>query len=139
MTTQAFITVANLESRYTAAEVVRLTASGITAQSAVDDVNALASAYVGTSYTLPFAVVPPELVAPLCDLSVLRLYKTEAPLHLQEKGKAAMRFLEAIAARKVSLSLTDDPLTTTVDEAQTDSISYTVNERQLSGAILSGW
>lgn len=139
MTTQAFITVASLEARYTAAEITRLTASGLTAQSVVDDINALASAYIGTAYSLPFATVPPELVAPLCDLSVLRLYKTEAPLNLQEKGKAAMKFLEAVAARKVSLTLTDDPLTTTVDEAQSDSISYTVNTRLLSGSVLSAW
>ena len=114
----SYATMADIEKWLDADELIQLTDDGdlgvvdtAVVDTALEYASAVIDGYVGTRYTLPLATVPAILVLYCADLAICGLYDrrdTGRPEHWLNRCKSADRFLEMVAAGKISLGV-DDP------------------------------
>lgn len=112
----SYATVANLETRFGAAEVLQLsdrdgngTADAGVIQQALDDADALINGHLAARYQLPLASVPPVLVQYACDIARFLLFKDAAPEVVARRYQDALRFLERVASGTISLGVQPAP------------------------------
>lgn len=72
---------------------------------ALSDADAEIDAYLVGQYRLPLAQVPRVLVPIACDIARYRLFERQATEEVRNRYRDAVRFLENVAAGRVSLGL----------------------------------
>ena len=105
----SYCTPKNLIDRFGEAELVQLTDRDrlgvidetVLAQ-AVSDADAEINAYLA-AYPLPLAIVPANLTRIAADIARYHLYDDQMIDSVQERYKAAIRYLEQVASGKISL------------------------------------
>ena len=140
----AYSALADIQDRISPEELVRLTDDAdagavdearVTA--AIADADAEIDAYCGTRYAVPLSPVPPMIARISGDLAAYALFSRRPPLDDIQvaRRKAAIDFLEKVAAGRVSLGV-DDPDTT---PAPFHSPDITSSDRQFSREGLKGF
>lgn len=105
-----YATQSDLESRYGAEEVLQLADRdgdgvadfGVIAQ-ALADADAEIDGYIGSSYQLPLAEVPPIINVYACDIARYRLYASAATEEVRNRYQDATKFLNLVAQGKVMI------------------------------------
>lgn len=70
---------------------------------ALEDADAKINAYIGKRYSLPLASMPRVILAAAADIARYGLYEDRATETVKERHGAAIKFLESVAAGRVSL------------------------------------
>ncbi len=114
----SYATITDIKKWLDEDELIQLTDDGdlgivdtAVVDTALEYSDAVIDGYIGTRYTLPLANVPAVLVLYSVDLAICSLYDrrdTGRPEHWKDRCKNAARFLEMVAAGKISLGV-DDP------------------------------
>jgi phage gp36-like protein len=108
--------IADLVSRYGEREVIQLTDRATPPAGAIDsavagraleDADAEIDGYLGVRYALPLASVPPVLTRAACDIARYRLWDDQAPDEVRARYTDVVRFLEGLAAGRVTLGMPD--------------------------------
>ena len=108
----SYATQQDLIDRYGEQEVIQLTDRADPPAETIDaavvakalaDAGAMIDGYLGGRYTLPLATVPPVLTGYAGDIARYRLYGDAAPDRVEKAYRDAIRFLEMVAAGKISL------------------------------------
>lgn len=140
----AYSVLSDIQDRISPEELVRLTDdadSGAVDEdrvsAAIADADAEIDAYCGTRYAVPLSPVPPMIARISGDLSAYNLFSRRPPLDeiQKERRKAAIDFLEKVAAGKVSLGV-EDPDKTPAPFHAPDIAS---SDRQFSREGLEGF
>jgi phage gp36-like protein len=140
----AYAIQADLEERFGAAELVRLTDRAIPPTGEIDaavvaraiaDAEAEVNGYLASRYTLPLATVPEILKRLTCDLARYLLYDDVAPDQIRDRYKDAVALLKGIADGKVSLGLTTAPAV----QGETDTLTARTADRVFSKDTLDGF
>lgn len=84
-------------------------------EQAINDASAEIDGYLAGRYTLPLAVVPSVLKRICCDVARYFLGTDNAPEHVTERYKNAIKFLSAVGKGELSLGVSDSGA-----KAQTD-------------------
>jgi phage gp36-like protein len=116
---QQYITRADLELRFSEAEVDAHEAAGADVDQAILDANDEAARYICQRYPAELSSVPLAVVNHVCSLAIYALYRTEPPEWVETKATRAVSFLRAIVRKELDLGLVDDPDTADSDEGQT--------------------
>lgn len=111
----AYAAQTDMVNRFGNDEVVALTDRSLTGEidptvlgEALDAASAQIDTYLSGRYQLPLATIPPYLVKICCDIARYELCtgSTRGTPEIEERNKAALRFLELAAAGKVTLGVT---------------------------------
>lgn len=82
--------------------------TGVAAESvsaeALSDASQEADSYIGVRYTLPLPSVPEPVVRCVCDIARFRLYKDRPTEEVKYRYERTIKWLEQLAAGKVSLN-----------------------------------
>ncbi len=104
-----YCTAQHLTDRFGATELIQLTDRALTGSidfavldQAIADADAEINGYL-TAYPLPLAVVPANLIALACDITRYRLCDDQLIEVIVKRYERAIRYLEQVAAGKVSL------------------------------------
>jgi len=126
----SYATLSDLENWIDEDELVQLTDdddSGTVDTDKVDTVLEAASmeidGYLGERYDLPLASVPGTINKLCCDIAIYNLYtrRQGPPDYIEKKYDNAVRFLEKVAAGKISLGASDPEGTGTSSNLQVSS------------------
>lgn len=113
-----YATLADLEARFGAAEIVQLTdradppegvADQAVADKALADADAEIDVYVGAKYALPLPAAPEVLRRVSCDIARYRLYEDRATDEVRRRHEDALGLLDKIARGVVSLGFAEPP------------------------------
>lgn len=139
-----YITQVQLENRYGAQMVAKLTDRAVPATGLLDaatlaqalaDTAAMIDGYLQGRYHLPLASVPPLLTDLAGAIAVYKLHRTMAPEKVRTDYEDARRQLEAIAKGVIRLSVAGvEPASGSADAPQTNT-----PERPFSPASLKGF
>lgn len=132
------LTTADLNARFGADELTRLQDVGSNLDQILSDAAAEAEGYIRVRYNVALVVVDAALKAALCDLARYRVYQDNAPEVVRDRARDALRYLEAIAAGRVSLVVADDPATAD-DESTGTQAAFTAQERAFSRTAWAGF
>lgn len=108
----AYATVADLESRFGAAEIEQLSdrdtpaqGSTVTAtvQRALDDADGAINARLGGRFAVPIASPSPELVRVACDIARYLMHDLAPPEHVRNGYTDAIKWLDKIASGALAL------------------------------------
>lgn len=95
---------ADLETRYTAAEVSQLAASGRDIAQALADADAEIDSYLGMRYETPIAgTVPGRIVECACDIARYRLFGVTSEGEPFDRYKMAIQWLRDVSAGKAQV------------------------------------
>lgn len=95
---------ADLEARYTTAEVQQLEASGRDIDQALADADAEINSYLGGRYEVPITGAAPErIIAIACDIARYRLFGVNSEGEPLDRYKAAIAWLRDVRAGKADV------------------------------------
>lgn len=75
---------------------------------ALEDATQEANSYLAVRYPLPLPTVPTPLVVAVCDIARYRLYKDRPTEQVKYRYEAALKWLEKLAAGKVTIPFAPD-------------------------------
>ena len=139
-----YATRAQMQARFGESELISLTdrngSAGSIVSSVLDvalhDATALINGYLAGRYTLPLVTAPDMLARLCCDIARYGLYDNGASEQVSKRFDDAVRFLEMVAAGKISLGIsTEDESPVSHDLAVIESDGTVFNRRQSQGFI----
>ncbi len=139
-----YATSAQLTARFGEDELVSLTDRDGTAGTivaavldvALTDASALINGYLAGRYTLPLATPPAMLERLCCDIARYGLYDNGASEQVSKRFDDSVRFLEMVAAGKITLGITtqgESPVSNDLPTIESDGSVF--NRRQSKGFI----
>ncbi|GGI81688.1 hypothetical protein GCM10007978_19420 [Shewanella hanedai] len=103
---------------------------------AIKDATALINGYLAGRYTLPLATPPAMLERLCCDIARYGLYDNGASEQVSKRFDDAVRFLEMVAAGKITLGITTQggsPVSNDLPTIESDGAVF--NRRNSTGFI----
>lgn len=103
---------------------------------ALNDATALINGYLAGRYTLPLPTPPAMLERLCCDIARYGLYDNGASEQVSKRFDDAVRFLEKVAAGKITLGITtqgESPVSNDLPTIESDGAVF--NRRQSKGFI----
>lgn len=130
----AYCTEAQLQERLTEDELAALAdhdgdgaADSAVIARAISDADTLIDSYLGARYEVPLDTVPDVVTAKSLNIAVyhLHFYRRAVPEDIKEQQKADIKWLEGVAAGKITLGV--DALPT--EAAGAPTVEYDVDDR----------
>lgn len=138
-----YCTQANILDRIDAATLITLTDEAGVGEvdagkvaAAIADADATVDAYCQGGYTVPLSPVPAKITQISVDIALYNLYSQsdlEMPEVRKDRNREAIRFLEKVAARTISLGAGTPVPADTSNSASVDSNSRTFTRDKLKG------
>ncbi len=134
MTTTAYITTEQFQSLCRPAELTALTKDGTDPATTLAAVNSEVHSYVASVRPDGLAEVPMALTMAAFNLARFYLYSVNPPPHVVDAWKAAVAYLQSVAAGKVALpAIVDNPDTTEDEGGLEAGVWFVATESRLKG------
>lgn len=126
------LSIADLQAHLSADYLAQFSEASLGAACAAAE--GICEGYLGGAYQLPLEVVPAALRTAAIDIANRRLYELDAPDGVQELYRTALKFLQDVADKRVSLRTTAD-----AESPSAGGVLFGSQEPLLSKNALAGW
>ncbi len=110
----SYCTQQDLIDRYGEAELIQLTDRNNTGaididvlNRAIEDADGDIDSRIGSRFTAPITPIPKPLIRVACEIARYYLYDDDVTETIESRFKAAIRFLDGVAAGKITVGVTE--------------------------------